>query len=226
MPVKNLMEEIVNSVVTEILSSEKDELSESDVFKEDVLAYVLNRIPAKYFTSERGILHGKLESKFVIQKKADILFLVYEAISVVRSRRASVNHSDYKEIGEKSDFFPHVLGEVLEETTFSVIPGVEVTLTYRGKTAKMIDSSWKNPYRTNNATKGYFHFWPDYVKTSMKKQDVVPFKIVFRHEKFEDRDIDIEVSVIDDFNTDNSHILPIVLLRAKEGVDISYLYGE
>jgi competence protein ComFB len=226
MAVKNLMEEIVGSVVMEILSTEKDKMSQSDLFKEDVIAYVLNRIPPKYFTSERGIIHGKIESKFIIQKKADILFLVYEAISVVKRRRASVDHSNYSSIEEKSDFFPHVLGEVLEETTFSVIPDVEVTLNYRGKTAKMIDSSWKNPYATNCATKGYFHFWPDFDSASMKKRAAIPFKIVFRHDKFEEKDVDLELSVIDNFNTDNSHILPIVLLRAKEGVDISYLYGE
>ncbi len=226
MPVKNLMEEIIDSVVTEILSSEKDKLYQSELFKEDVTAYVLNRIAPKYFTSERGIIHGKIESKFIIQKKADILFLVYEAISVIKKRRASVDHSNYISIGEKSNFFPHVLGEVLEETTFSVIPDVEVVLNYKGKTAKMIDSSWKNPYFTNSATKGYFHFWPDFDSTSMKRSGTIPFSIVFRHDKFEEKDVDLELSVIDNFNTENSHILPIVLLRAKEGVDISYLYGE
>ena len=109
MAVKNLMEEIVGSVVMEILSREKDEQSQSELFREDVIAYVLNRVPPKYFTSERGIIHGKIESKFIIQKKADILFLVYEAISVVKIRRASVDHSDYSSIEEKSDFFPHIL---------------------------------------------------------------------------------------------------------------------
>ena len=136
MPVKNLMEEIITSIVTEILSGEQDKISESSSLKDDVIAYVLNRIPPRYFTSERGII----------------------------------------EIGEKNHFFPHILGEVFEETTFSVIPDVEVTLTCNENPARMIDSSWNNPYITNTATKGYFHFWPDYNEALMDKLDRVPFK--------------------------------------------------
>ena len=37
MPVKNLMEEIINSIVTEILSGEQDKISESGSFKDDVI---------------------------------------------------------------------------------------------------------------------------------------------------------------------------------------------
>ncbi len=225
MPVKNLMEEIVNAVVTEILAKEKEKIPDYETFRDDAVAYVLNRISPKYFTSERGILHGKLDSKYTIQTKADILFLVYEAISIVKGRRASFEHSDYSKIVDKTSFFPHILGEVLEETTFSVIPDVEVTLLYENDVARMIDESWQNPYVTNKATMSYFHFWPDY-NDSMGKKSEIHFAVVFRHDKFEEKFVDIAIPVHSSFDSSNSHIMPITLLRVKESVDIAFLLGE
>lgn len=222
MAVKNLMEDIVTSVVREVLKKDKD-IPKGDIYEQDIIAYVLNRVPACYITSERGIIHGKLESRFKFQQRTDILFLIQEAIQTIHSRRSS-SPSSVDELGGKTRMLPHIMGEVLEETTFSVIPGVEVTLLYRDRPAAMIDDSWTNPYFTNKATKGYFHFWPEFVEKQMDEKKDNPFSLGFSHPKFSPRKVDLTLRVLESTNLYESRIIPITLMRIRDGVDISFLY--
>lgn len=145
MSYQNLMEDIVANVVEEVLRNDKD-LNPEEFRRNDIIAYVLNRIAPRYVTSERGILHGKLEAKYAVQERTDILFCVYEAIEVIKSRR-STEVSGAISTGFDGDTcrFAHIVGEVLEETTMVLIPDVEVSLLYNDRVAEMVDSSWKNP---------------------------------------------------------------------------------
>ncbi|MDY6968099.1 MAG: late competence development ComFB family protein [Spirochaetota bacterium] len=224
MAIRNLMEDIVSAVVDEVLLKEAKDDRETMTYKQDIITYVLNRVPPKYFTSERGILHGKLESQFTFQQRTDILFLAHEALEITKKRRIPEKHTENDRIDVKTNFLPHIIGEILEETTFSIIPDVEVTLLYNDQPAQMIDSSWKNPYITNKATKGYYHFWPEFIDDKMSKNNKILFHLAFKHSKFNEKTIELTTNYMDAYNLYKSQIIPIVLFEKKEGVDITFLY--
>ncbi|MBN2039771.1 MAG: late competence development ComFB family protein [Spirochaetes bacterium] len=223
MAIRNLMEDMVTGIVEEVLVMKANDNNDviKNINKDDIITYVLNRIPPKYYTSERGILHGKLESEVMFQQKTDILILIHEAIKTVQKRRESELHIAKNKI-KKELFFPHVLGEVLENTTFSIVSDVNVTLFCNDKPAVMIDESWKNPYITNKATKGFFHFWPK-PEAEEKAIEDINFKIVCRHPKFKENSIEFTLQAVDDRNFYKSHVLPMILLQSQEGEDISFL---
>jgi competence protein ComFB len=224
MSVRNIMEDVVASTIDEIIRDEKY-FSGIDQYKQDIAAYVLNRIPPRYITSERGILHGKLEARFLFQQKTDIIFLIHEALEVIKNRRDIPTSPDLSQNLQSRDyFFPHIIGEVLEETTFSIIPDVEVTLFYNGSSAKMMDPSWDNPYKTGRGTLGYYHFWPDVDIEKMDVNQDSTFTIRFRHPNFIDKDMDIQVKALPVINLAHSRPVQIALLHLKESTDISFLY--
>jgi competence protein ComFB len=223
MAIRNIMEDVVYSTIDEILKEEKI-LAGAHKYKQDVAAYVLNRIPPKYITSERGILHGKLESRFLFQQKTDIIMLIHEAVDVIKSRRDTPTSSISSSALAKNLFFPHIIGEVLEETTFSVIAEVEVTLMHNGSQATMVDNSWDNPYVTNKGTLGYYHFWPEVRPDTMDISKEILFSIHFVHKNFKLATTDITIPVSSEFSISQSRAVPIILMQLKDGIDISFLY--
>jgi competence protein ComFB len=223
MIIKNLMEDIVTSMVKEVLKKDSS-IPRSEIYEQDIIAYVLNRVPPRYITSERGIIHGKMDSRFHFQQRTDILFLIHEAIDNIKNRRTTIAHSNYDEIIRKNRFLPHIMGEVLEETTFSIIPDVEVTLTLSGKIVSMIDDGWKNPFLTNKSTKGYYHFWPVVAEGELEDKKELILKTVFKHPKFKEKELEFSVRIMDSINLYESRIIPIALLQIKDGADISFLY--
>ncbi|HPA73546.1 MAG: late competence development ComFB family protein [Spirochaetes bacterium] len=225
MAIRNLMEDVVASVVMEVLAKEGNTLNHPDVYYDDIIAYVLNRVPAKYITSERGILHDRIDSRTSVQQRSDILFLTHEAIEFIKNRRAG-GQASYGDVANRALFFPHIIGEVLEETSFNPVEGVMITLLYKGKPAAMIDGSWSNPYRTMKATRGFYHFWPDFVEGEMKKGKHVEFTLQFSHPKLREHEVAIRLDVMEKFNLNNSHVVPITLIQTREGVDVSFLYEQ
>lgn len=223
MALRNLMETIVADIVDEIISN-NNKLSLDHAKREDIIAYVLNRVPARYITGERGILHSMLEDRYAPQKRSDVLFLVYEAFDIITKRRdTGAFHSEEPPSVSR---FPHVMGEVLEETTFSVIPDVTVTLEINNKAADMVDAEWENPYKTHKATKGYYHFWPAFSEAVMGNSKVQKAVVRFSHPQFAEKSIELDLEVLDAKDTGKTKVVPIVLLKAKEGVDLAFLYDE
>ena len=157
MAVRNLMEDIVRTVLDEVLRNDRT-VAPEELQKDDILAYVLNRVTPTYVTSERGILHGRLDNRYGFQVRSDIFFLIYEAIQTV-GRRSSSSISSITHQERLGVLYPHILGQVLESTTFSIIPDLEVTLLSDGKSLPMVDEHWRNPYRVSQGTMGYYHFW-------------------------------------------------------------------
>lgn len=222
MAVKNLMEDIVRTVLEEVLRNDRS-VSLDVAEKEDILAYVLNRVTPRYVTSERGILHGRLDSRYGFQVRSDIFFLIYEAVQIVRRRDSSPTNS-IKENTASGIMLPHILGQVLESTTFSIIPDVEVTILADGRPLSMVDEHWKNPYRVNRATMGYYHFWPASEGILPAPGAPVRLEIVFRHDRFMEQTVPVEVSLIERVDLSASFHMPLVLLQVKEGVDLDFLY--
>ncbi len=225
MAIRNIIEDLVTSVVHEVLSKEQG-IEHLEIYFDDIVTYVLNRIPPRYVTSERGILHDRIDFTRSAQQKSDILFLAHEALGYVQSRRASHVPPAKNKGGEGERFFPHVLGEVLEETTFGPISGIEVALLYNGKRALMIEPQWPNPYRTVKATRGFYHFWPKFIESEMSESEPVEFLVRFTHPSLEDVEVGLSLRLADNFNLGNSHVLPITLMKTKEGVDVSTIFDE
>lgn len=215
MPVNNLMKDIVINTLDEVLKKE-DQKDISSASKDDIIAYVLNRIQPKYVTSERGFLYGVLDAKYKVQERIDVLFLIYEAIYRILNRRNGNSNATAISIAESNGYLPHVVGQVLEESTLSVIPDVEVTLLFGKTTVAMVDDGWHNPYRTSQATKGHYHFWPKYSENTMKKTAGIPFHLTFKHPHCNDQTLDLTLDVSSKSDFGISQFLPTVLMKVKE----------
>jgi competence protein ComFB len=222
MSIRNIMEDIVNSAIDEVLKKEKDS-NDTKEYREDICAFVLNRIPPNYVTSERGILHGLLDSHFLLQQKTDILLLIYEAISVINERRDGGTKHLGDELEKHNIFFPHIIGEVVEESTFSKIDNVKVTLLFDGKMVKMMSDSWENPYFTNKGTNSYYHFWPEFDNEPDVNQEY-DFSLLFEHDNLEKYEHTFSVKPVKADNISISCSIPVVMMKLKDGEDTSFLF--
>ncbi len=226
MSFRNLMEDITRTAVEEVIKKD-NELTQINSNVDDIAAYVLNRVPPKYVTSERGMLHGKLQARLATQQKTDVFMLIYEAIEVIKKRRNKdeiTGHTKFADCELKR--FPHIIGQVLEETTFSVIPDVEITLYFGNSKCSMVDSDWKNPYKTNKATMGYYHFWPAYDDKIMGSSSDYKFRLEYTHKLLGKKDFEFELDFDSPTGIGMSYIIPIVLLQPKPGVPLKEVCGD
>jgi competence protein ComFB len=204
----------VINTLEEVLKKEKNSNITSHK-KADIIAYVLNRVPPLYVTSERGLLYGMMNTRYKTQQHVDILLLIYEAIQKIINRRDSNNALESVIASDDSLALPHIVGQVLEESTLAIIPDVEVILMRGTDRAAMVDSVWDNPYKTNLATKGHYHFWPKYSKKEMGTGSSARFTIAFAHPRCDDQSIDVDLEVIQKDDFGKSVFIPVVLMRSK-----------
>lgn len=219
----NLMELLVKDTVDEILGRDEN-LKSIKLQRNDIIAYVLNRIAPRYVTSERGIIHSRIETRLKFQEQTDILFLTYEAIDLFMRRRGSESAST-AQADTKTNLLPYLIGEVLEETTLSIIPGLKVTLLYGNSPAILMDEGWKNPYVITKATRGYYHFWPEFTEKTMSGKDTVEFKVVFSHDNFEERSLSVCVKPTTHNESGKAVSVPLILLKLKPGINPEFLYS-
>jgi len=221
MTMVNIMEDKIKAAVNELLEVREDRFILIK-YTDDIIAYVLNRVPPRYITSERGFIHNEIDYSINTQLQADIRFCVNDAIRTLSHRREPEMQSGLSldNIIGKHYYFPYIVGEVLEESTFSVIPDVEVQLIYNDYPIPMIEPGWTNPYFTCKATKGFYLFWPDFVQGEMSPVSDNIFKLIFRHKKFYKKEISFAARALDKFNYNKSQIVPLVLLRLQAGENI------
>ncbi len=220
----NLMEVIVADVVDEVLGRD-DSLDIIKFHRNDIIAYALNRIPARYVTSERGVIHGRIDTRLKFQQHTDVLFLIYEAIEIFTGRRDSELAEDHSS-SWRQGLIPHLIGEVLEESTLSVIPDIKVSLLYGDTPVPMMDDNWNNPYLTSEATRGYYHFWPDLDEKIDIDQDEIKFSVKFEHPDFEEMSVPALVILNEKKDIGKTFSIPLVLLKLKEGVDPGFLTDQ
>lgn len=218
----NLIEMIVKDIVDEVLSKDES-LHNLKFHRNDIIAYVLNRVPPRYVTGERGIIHTRIDPRLKFQQHTDILFLTYEAIDLFSRRRESEIDENVHKVEKLSGLLPHMIGEVLEETTLAIIPDLTITLLYKDEPAHMLDSGWKNPYHGTRATRGYFHFWPKYIEDEMKDEKEIEFRVKFEHPKFEPRTVKVNVKAGNRQDFGSTRSIPLVLLKLKDGVSPDFL---
>ncbi len=83
MELKNYMEIVVRDVVEEELKKIDEEWAKDERRKLDVMALILNRLPARYVVTEKGRIMTKIKETEV-QFQADILREMVRAIKIVR----------------------------------------------------------------------------------------------------------------------------------------------
>jgi competence protein ComFB len=215
MGILNIMEDKIKATVNDILSTREDRFLLTN-YIDDIVAYVLNRVPPRYITSERGFIHNEIDFSINTQLQADIRFCIDDAINTLVHRREPVSHTDILEdIVDNHYYFPHIIGEVLDESTFSITPNIEVRLQYNDRLVPMIDPGWTNPYFTCTATKGYYVFWPDFIRGEMNPAGDNIFKIVFRHKDYHKQEKAFTLRALENFSFSTSKIIPLTLLHQK-----------
>ena len=82
MELKNYMELVVKDAVEQELSSIDEEWAKDERCKLDIMALVLNRLPARYIVTDKGRIMTKIKETEV-QFQADILRELVKAIRIV-----------------------------------------------------------------------------------------------------------------------------------------------
>jgi competence protein ComFB len=197
MRLKNYNEDLVLETV-KIVLRDRPEIRASRSFMLDVAAYALNRVPPKYITSERGFTREFVqggnddgEDGEKLLSVIELITLVNRAVDVVAKRRrggsplrAQVKISESLEDAPlRLTYFynmPHIFGRVIDAGDRLPIISAEATLWINGQMSVPAESGWRNPYMTNEQTKGYFSFWP---QVEMGESDSlrVEMRIGFAH---------------------------------------------
>ncbi len=202
MRLKNYNEDLVLETVKVVLKDRAD-VRPSRSFILDVAAYVLNRTPPKYITSERGFTHEVLQAAggdgTEEQRLVNVIELIThinQAIEVVARRRrngASVGQkrpprSSASEDGARQLLYyynmPHIFGRIVDAQDGKPVISAQATLWINDQVSPPAESGWRNPYLTNEQTSGYFSFWPR-VETGDSDSVRMQVTIGFEHERYE-----------------------------------------
>ena len=168
MNVHNIMEDVVqksvNNFYDQVKASNTKWLTcDCENCRLDTVSYVLNRIPAKYVVSGRGVTHAA-DTLNDHQLKADIEALILEGMRIVSSTKRPFHKNDRKECAIAQEAIPcynfsTITGTILDGSTFEPVINATVLLKVNGKEAEMIDKTWINPYITCKSTRGAYNFW-------------------------------------------------------------------
>jgi len=178
MRLKNYNEDLVLETV-KIVLKDRPEIRATRSFMLDVAAYALNRIPPKYITSERGFTrefvqgtNGNGDDGEKLINVIELITLVNRAVEVVAGRRREAlpprtRPAPSLEAGEtvplRLTYFynmPHIFGRVVDAADGNPVIAAEATLWINDRVSVPAEAGWRNPYTTNEQTRGYFSFWP------------------------------------------------------------------
>jgi hypothetical protein len=198
MRLKNYNEDLVLETVKIVLKDRKD-IHPTRSFILDVAAYALNRIPPKYITSERGFTrefvdagNGNGEEGEKLINVIELITLINHAVEVVVRRRRDNAPSRAARLPPSSSaedvplhltyFYnmPHIFGRVVDAGDGKPIISAEATLWVNDKMSVPAEPGWRNPYMTNEQTRGYFSFWPQ-VELGESESLRVEMRIGFAH---------------------------------------------
>ena len=199
MRLKNYNEDLVLETVKIVLKDRKD-IHPTRSFILDVAAYALNRIPPKYITSERGftreLVHagnGNGEEGEKLINVIELIALINHAVEVVARRRRDNVPSRAARLPLSSSaedaplhltyFYnmPHIFGRVVDAGDGKPIISAQATLWVNNTISVPAEPGWRNPYMTNEQTRGYFSFWPQ-VELGESESLRVDMRIGFAHD--------------------------------------------
>jgi len=199
---KNYQEDVVLGLI-EILLEDEPEYEKDKHFKYDVAAYTLNRIPPKYFMSERGFTRfadlylSDEDNPDSFVNLVELSVVINQAIETVKLRRSS--NGSGNGVGRGAEpiearyihNFPHIIGKVLDKRTHMPVVDAKVTLFLDGEMADPVGPGWPNPYKTTQPGKGYFSFWPKCLSDSKEELDH-SLRVVVEHDSYAPFEFDRE----------------------------------
>jgi hypothetical protein len=178
MRLKNYNEDLVLETVKIVLKDRAD-IKPTRSFILDVAAYTLNRVPPKYITSERGFTrefvqagNGNGEEGEKLVNIIELITLINRAVEVVAKRRREVSPAraaraqpanNLEDVPLQLTYFynmPHIFGRIVDAASGRPVISAEATLWINDKVSVPAEPGWRNPYMTNEQTRGYFSFWP------------------------------------------------------------------
>ena len=209
MDLKNYQEDVVLGMIDILLEDEPD-FQRDQQFKYDIAAYTLNRIPPKYFMSERGFTRfadlylTDEDNPDGFANLVELSVIINQAIDTVKLRRSSkVNEPPATEeptepAAEYIHNFPHIIGKALDVKTRVPVCGATVSLFIDGNLVNSAGPGWPNPCRTTELGKGYFSFWPKHIlhrNTNLAHS----FGIKIEAETYSTCEIQLDVSTAGEF---------------------------
>ncbi|MDA8425612.1 MAG: late competence development ComFB family protein [Treponema sp.] len=171
MDIRNVMEDLVKTVVDELFDAEAKEkrlgYCTCDQCKHDVACYVLNRVKPEYIVSSRGLAYSEREGLDKVQRQADVISLVREGWGKVSHapRQTTAHYGAEPETAPVHDEgpaynFPTIMGRVFDGRNFAPLGEGRVRLLEGGAEVQMVDPNWQNPFVLAGATAGTYIFWP------------------------------------------------------------------
>ena len=201
MRLKNYNEDLVLETV-KIVLRDRPEIHPTRAFMLDVAAYALNRIPPKYITSERGLTReliqasdgsGNGEEGNRLLNVIELITLVNRAVDVVVKRRRDSGPSRTARRAVPTDdadlhltyFYnmPHIFGRIVDSASGAPVIAAQATLWINEHVSVPAEPGWRNPYTTNEQTKGYFSFWPQ-VEMGEAEALRIELRIAFEHGRY------------------------------------------
>jgi competence protein ComFB len=202
MRLKNYNEDLVLETVKIVLRDRPD-IQPTRSFMLDVAAYALNRIPPKYITSERGFTRefvqtetGNGDDGEKLINVIELVTLINRAVDVVaRRRRASTPArpkavrvpATLEAVPLKLTYFynmPHIFGRIVDASDGAPVIAAEATLWINDRVSVPAETGWRNPYTTNEQTRGYFSFWPQ-VEMGEAESMRVEVRIALEHNGYQ-----------------------------------------
>ena len=231
MRVKNFQENVVYGTLTTILESQYPDLVSNETIRNDIAAFVLNKLPPRYITSERGYTRFvgamlyKPDQKDIIK----IITLINHAIEIVLTRRKEpeTQESTARDISfdSNSSFlrFPVIVGTVRDQKTKQPIEGTTISLYDKGnKIVGMGSKRWRNPTTTQKETFAYFSLWPQSIinpnGSNSNEYENYNFHLSATHASYKEYTSKITIAAqccfnsLNEFNFDNFHDVGEVLL--------------
>jgi competence protein ComFB len=214
MRLKNYQEDLVLHAV-DIALEDYPELKGDDVARTDIAAYVLNRLPPRYITSERGFTRLATEEMEPEQEQQNmarlinVLMLVNDGIELLNERRPPDSDPHSGNGHERVDTdpaeelalvhnFPQIVGKVVDAETGDSITRATVTLLRDDEVAHSADAGWPNPFVTAERTFGYFSFWPAPIRDEREKLDHRVL-VVVDHPDYEQVRLERDIKTTGDF---------------------------
>ena len=199
MRLKNYNEDLVLETVKIVLKDRRD-IHPTRSFILDVAAYVLNRIPPKYITSDRGFTreflqqgNGDGDEGHRLVNMIELITIVNRAVDVVARRRheeAPTRRRSRAAAPEDDTLhltyfynMPHIFGRVVDAGSGVPVIAAQATLWIDDQFSVPAEPGWHNPTTTNAQTKGYFSFWPQ-VQMGESATTKIDLRVSLEHDRY------------------------------------------
>jgi competence protein ComFB len=182
MKLVNYQEDLVLDVA-EIVIQDRPDVELTQELLLDTAAYTLNRLPPRYIISERGFTRLMADNMFDDENDAklgnlvELLFLINDAVDVVKKRRSSPIPAESQHDSEEDDHIephwhniPYLIGRVVDCDGKRPVPDIRITLRVDGEKVAQAGSGWTNPYTTSGAARGFYSFLPQPIHSEERRR--------------------------------------------------------